>query len=88
MKIPISHVTVEKLISILEDCYNDDIVPWGDFNLVAITHDLMDGDYHREGVIIEITDDTANWLEAVSADSPDADMQLIAKSLQLDFRIR
>lgn len=80
-------MTVEKLISILEDCYNDDIVTWSDFNLVAITHDLMDGDYHREGVIIEITDDTASWLEAVVVDSKDEDMQLIAKSLQLDFSI-
>lgn len=74
-------------MSLLEDCYNDKIVSWSDFNLVAITRDLMDGDYHRDGVIIEITDDTASWLEAVAVNSHDDDMQLIAKSLQLNFSI-
>lgn len=91
MKIPISHSAIKKLVSILEDCYRDqqqlDAELWSDFNLVEITHDLLDGDFHRDGMIIEITDDTANWLEAISADSPDTDMQLIAKSLQLDFSI-
>ena len=84
-------MVVEKLISKLEECYSDNIhidsELWSDFNLIAITRDLIDGDFHRDGMIIEITDDTANWLEAVSADSPDADMRLIAKSLQLDFSI-
>lgn len=84
MKIPISHTTVEKLIAILESC---DVEIWSDFNLVEITHDLLDGDFHRDGMIIEITDATANWLEVVSTDSLDDDMQLIAKSLQLNFSI-
>lgn len=87
---PISHTTVEKLISMLEDCYKEQChypEMWSDFNLVSITYDLMDGDYHRDGAFINVTDETMRWLEVMSTDSPDDDMQLIAKSLQLNFSI-
>lgn len=92
MRIPISHMVVEKLISMLEACYSDnvniDTELWADFNLVAIARDLMDGDYHREGDTIDITDQTACWLETITVDSDDDDMQLIASSLNLSFSVR
>ena len=60
---------------------------WAEFNLVAITRDLLDGDYHRNGDMIDITDSTANWLEVITTDSTDDDMQLIAKSLQFNISV-
>lgn len=90
MEIPISHTTIEKLIATLEACYKECFIwhddMWADFNLVAITRDLIEGDCHRVGETIEITPDTAEWLEVISADSDEEDLQLIAASLEFNAR--
>lgn len=85
MKAPISHTLVEKLVSLLEECYiaNIKIDPelWSDFNLVAIARELLEADHHRESIFIDISDRTADWIETIaelSNNPDDDDIRLVA----------
>lgn len=86
MKAPISHALVEKMVSLLEDCYNANVKIdpelWADFNLVAIARDLLEADHHRESIFIDISDRTADWIETIAEmsndDEEDEDIKRVA----------